>query len=429
MTRLLRIEEPDSTGVAAPGKPSASKAAPTVAPSWRAFLELGFRPLYLMGCFWSAVGVLLWVCVPQALAGPLTGVVWHAHEMLWGFVATIAVGFLLTAGSNWTGITTLQGPWLAALCGLWVLARAGFLVSGAAALPAFGIAALCELLFFLGAAAALARAIIKSRSRRNYGVPLLLLGLGVADALYLRAVWRGADYALLMNRFEAGLLCMAVIALLIARRVTPFFASRAVAGLEIPMHTQSGQWQMATAVLAVGCVLAGWAPGAALFLAATGALALWQVLSWQPWAVRRVPLLWILYAGYAALGVGLLVAAAQALGWVTRLAWPAHVIGAGGFSALIIGMVTRTALGHLGRPLRADRSMVTAYALVLAAAALRLIALLPTAASLLVLHAAAAAWVVAFALYLWRFFPMMIRPRADRVPQKVPVRIPVRMSQ
>jgi uncharacterized protein involved in response to NO len=419
MPELLHIEEPHRP---APQQP------PSLAPDWHAFFELGFRPLYLMGCCWAIVGVALWVFLPQALSGPLAGVTWHAHEMLWGFVATIATGFLLTAGSNWTGITTLQGRWLAALCGLWVLARIGYLVPGSVA---FWIAAACELAFFLGAAAALARAVIQSRNQRNYGVPLLLLGLGAADALYLAAIWRGADYTLLMERFTAGLLCMAVVALLIGRRVIPFFASRAVAGLDIPMHTQSGQWQIAAGVLAIVCLLTGWAPGQALFLTAAGALALWQVAAWQPWGVRRVPLLWILYAGYAALGAGLLVAAAYAwLGYgAMRPAWPAHVIGAGGFATLIIGMVTRTALGHLGRPLQTDRGMVTAYALVIAAAALRLLALLPTVATLALLHLATCAWMVAFALYLWRFLPMMIRPRPDRVQQKLPVRIPARMSR
>jgi uncharacterized protein involved in response to NO len=83
-----------------------------------------------------------------------------------------------------------------------------------------------------------------------------------------------------------------------------------------------------------------------------------------------------------------------------------------GFSVLIIGMVTRTALGHLGQPLRADRTMVASYALVIAAAALRLLALLPTLHALFLLRASAAAWVLAFALYLWRFAPMLVRPRA-----------------
>jgi len=393
MAELLRIEEP------LPAKPPA--------PQWRAFLELGFRPLYLAGCLWAAVSVALWVFAPQALGGRLAGVFWHAHEMLWGFVATIAVGFLFTAGANWTGVNPLRGSALGALVLLWTTARTGFLIPGPAA---FALAALCELLFFAWAALALARAIYGARSRRNYGVPLLVLGLGAADGLFLWAVHAG-DHARLMPRFDAGLLCMALIALLVARRVIPFFAMRAVAGLAVPMHTRSGQWQLGAGALAIAALLLQWRLAAAVALAAAGALALWQVLAWKPWAVRRVPLLWILYAGYAGLGAGLLVAAAQAAGGPLRAAWPVHVIGVAGFAVLIIGMVTRTALGHLGRPLRTDRSMVLSYALLIAAAALRLLALLPTGLSLGVLHASAGAWVLAFALYLWRFFPMLIRPR------------------
>ena len=64
---------------------------------------MGFRPLYLAGCAWALISVLLWVHAPSLLRGELNGLAWHAHEMLWGFVATIAVGFLLTAGANWTG--------------------------------------------------------------------------------------------------------------------------------------------------------------------------------------------------------------------------------------------------------------------------------------------------------------------------------------
>jgi uncharacterized protein involved in response to NO len=395
MSELLQIQEPGRVRMARP--------------QWRAFLELGFRPLYLAGCAWAAISVALWVFAPQMLVGPLGGVAWHAHEMLWGFIATIAVGFLLTAGSNWTGINPLEGRALGVLGLLWLFARVGFLLPGK---TAFAWAVVSELLFFGWAALALGRAIYKARSRRNYGVPLLVLALGIVDALYLWTAARG-DYALLMARFLAGLFCMAVLALLVARRVIPFFAMRAVAGLSIPMHTRSGHWQLGAGVLAIVCALMGWQPALAFFLAVAGALALVQVVSWKPWAVRRVPLLWILYFGYAALGLGLLVAAAYAIGRVPRAAWPAHVIGAAGFSALIIGMVTRTALGHLGRPLRADRSMVAAYALVIAAAVLRLLALLPSGFTLAALHASAGAWVLAFALYLWRFFPMLIRPRID----------------
>ena len=240
------------------------------APQWKAFLELGFRPLYLLGCLWAALSVALWVYAPQWIAGRMPGVFWHAHEMLWAFVATIAVGFLFTAGSNWTGRNPLQGRALGALCLLWLVARAGFLLPGP---QAFAVAALCETAFFCWAALALGRAIQVARSRRNYGLPLLLAGLGVADALYLWSIWQG-DYGALMQRFNAGLLCMAVIALLIARRVIPFFAMRAVSGLQIPMHTASGQWQLGAGVVAIACLLSGWWPGLAAGLAVAGLIAL-----------------------------------------------------------------------------------------------------------------------------------------------------------
>lgn len=405
MTPLLQIEEP--------------QAAPQPAPEWKAFMAMGFRPLYLAGCLWAALSVALWVYAPQWLTGQLGGVLWHAHEMLWAFVATIAVGFLLTAAGNWTGRNPLAGKPLAALCALWCLARIAFLLPGVAALL---LGAVAELLFFAGAALALGRVIYATRSRRNYGLPLLLLGLAVADGLYLWAAWQG-DYGLLMQRFYAGLLCMAIIALLIARRVVPFFAMRAVAGLDIPMLGGSGPWQLGASGLALVCLLLGWQSGLALGLAVAGLLTLWQLLAWKPWAVRKVPLLWVLYVGHAGLALGLLVAAAQAAGWVLRLAWPVHVMGVLGFAVLIMGMVTRTALGHLGRPLRSDASMVAAYGLVIAAAVLRLLALWPTALSLAALHASALAWVLGFGLYLWRFTPWLVRPRADQAGQgAIPIR-------
>jgi uncharacterized protein involved in response to NO len=216
-----------------------------------------------------------------------------------------------------------------------------------------------------------------------------------------------------MQRFNTGLLCMAVIALLIARRIIPFFAMRAVAALQIPLQVRSGQWQIGAGVLAIVFSLLRLPHAMAAALAVAGSIALLQLLSWKPWAARHKPLLWILYVGYAALGTGLLVAAAHAGGWIVRGAWPVHVIGAGGFAVLIIGMVTRTALGHLGRPLQTDRSMLASYVLVMAAAILRLLALLPTPFSLAALQVSAALWIAAFALYLWRFFPLMIRPRIN----------------
>ncbi len=400
MAEYLHIEEPTRSGVSAP--------------QWRAFLELAFRPLYLAGCLWAAISVALWVYAPSWLNGPLAGVVWHAHEMLWGFIATIAVGFLLTAVGSWTGLNPLSGRPLGALTALWVVARLTYLVPSPIA---FWVGACSEVLFFAWAAVAMGRCIYKTRSQRNFGVPLLVMGLGIINAFYLAAVWQG-NYPLVMQRLQTGLLCMALIALLVARRVIPFFAMRATPGLTIPMLTQSGQWQLAACALAVVFGLLDQPEVMAVGLTVAGVIALVQTASWRLWEVRHKPILWVLYVGYGFLGIGLLVAAAHAAGLIARAAWSIHVIGMAGFSVLIIGMVTRTALGHLGRPLQTDQRMVAAYVLVIAAAMLRLVALLPTDFSQLALHASAAVWVLAFALYLVHFFPMLIRPRIDALPSK-----------
>src|SRR5665647_246994 len=116
------------------------------APSLSAFLELAFRPLYLFSAVWALSAIGLWIYAPQFLSWPLTGLAWHAHEMLWGFVATIAVAFLMTAGANWTGINPLKGGALAVTSVLWLIARVGFLAGGQ---NLFLVAAAAELGFFL----------------------------------------------------------------------------------------------------------------------------------------------------------------------------------------------------------------------------------------------------------------------------------------
>ena len=58
MTELLQIQEPGRVKLPAP--------------QWAAFLELGFRPLYLAGCFWAAVSVAMkrvW-SMPQVVSKP-----------------------------------------------------------------------------------------------------------------------------------------------------------------------------------------------------------------------------------------------------------------------------------------------------------------------------------------------------------------------
>ena len=373
----------------------------------KAFLELAFRPLYLAGVGWALVAIALWIYAPSLLSGPLGGVAWHAHEMLWGFIATIALAFLMTAGANWTGINPMSGKLLALACVLWAVARIGFLLPWE---TAFWIAMTAELAFFLLGSSAMLRAVVMSKNSRNYAVPGLLAGLGAMDALYLLTA-RGGDYLLLMQRFNAGLVVMALIALLIGRRVIPFFAMRAVHELSLPKQTETGWVQLGACAVGVLGLLLGQPMPTAFGLGLAGVLAVVHIISWKPFAVRSNALLWILYVGYAGIGIGLMMAALAQVGVVLPHALPVHTIAMAGFSVMIIGMVTRTALGHTGRPLATDRIMRTSYWLMLIAVALRLAALANTPATAVLLNLAGAAWIASLALYLWQFTPILIRPR------------------
>lgn len=381
-------------------------------PDMHAFLSLGFRPLYIAGCGWALVAIALWVFAPHWMSGPLAGVAWHAHEMLWGFIATIAVGFLLTASATWTGHNPMQGKALGLLTVIWALARVGYLVPSEAV---FFAALALDTLFFLVAAHSLMRVVLKSPNRRNDGIPFLVAGLGLSNLLFLLAAYEG-NYAGLMHQFNLGLVCMAVIALLIGRRVIPFFAMRMVPGLAIPMQTRSGQVQLIISVVAIVLGLFGQNLAMGVALGAVGAISLVQLLRWRPLAVLHKPMLWVLYLGYGLMGLGLVAAAlhfAGVQGLFARPATPVHLIGMGGFAVLIIGMVTRTALGHLGRPLKLDGSMLLSYYLVIAAVLLRLAALYPSTFMVILLQASAICWIAAMGLYLWRFVPMLVRPRPD----------------
>ena len=95
-------------------------------------LRLGFRPFYLCAALLATLAVPVWVLVFLGLlhwSPALPPLLWHAHEMLFGFASAVIIGFLLTAGKAWTGLGTPRGPRLGALVLLWLAARIAALVA------------------------------------------------------------------------------------------------------------------------------------------------------------------------------------------------------------------------------------------------------------------------------------------------------------
>ncbi len=95
--------------------------------------------------------------------------------MLFGFTLAVVVGFLFTAGRNWSNRPTPSGPMLAALVALWLAGRILVLT------PLSVAAAVVNVAFSLAAAIALAIVFWKARNRRNYFFVGLLVLIGAAD--------------------------------------------------------------------------------------------------------------------------------------------------------------------------------------------------------------------------------------------------------
>jgi uncharacterized protein involved in response to NO len=386
--------------------PSVTAPAPQGWPLFR----LGFRPFYLGAAAYGMLAVPLWVAMlldQASLNLTVSPVLWHAHEMLFGFAVAVIVGFLLTAGKAWTGLATPRGAVLAALAGLWLAARL------AAVFAPYAFYAMLDVLLLPLVATLLITVLLRAGSWRNLPLGAILLLLTAANAAFHGAVLGVLDIPP-VRALHAGLALIVMIECVIAGRVIPAFTMSALPGLklQVPRRLEAATLASTAAALALW-VLAPQGPVTAVAFigaAALHGLRLWQ---WRPLRSRVRPILWVLHLAYAWLPIGFVLLALAQIGAVS-LSAGVHALAVGATGGLIIGMITRTARGHTGRPLRASRLEVVAYGLVAAAAVLRVAMplVLPQQQTLWWV-VAAMAWSAAFGLYLIVFTPWLLTTRLD----------------
>lgn len=358
----------------------------------------GFRPFFLGAAAVAALQVVAWIAFLTgnlALPEASSPVVWHGREMVFGFAAALVAGFLLTAVANWTdrpvtgqvGIAVLFLLWLAGRVAPWLgLTPTSVMYISAAFLPVLALV--------------IAVPIVRTRNARNYPVLAILLAFALSTIAL-------ATTPSLMPLY-AAVDVLTVLMLLVGARIIPFFTGRRLPDLGV---RAGGPLALATVVLATGALSLHWvAPGAGwvrAMHALAGVSVLACLVAWRSWRVLLEPMLWILHAGYAWLGIGFLMRAAGLPGTAAL-----HAITVGALGCLAIGMMTRVALGHTGRELRAGALMTAAFVCMLLAAPVRLVAPVVTGEfAHLPLAGAALLWSIAFALYFIRFVPVMINPR------------------
>ncbi len=391
-----------------PSLPQFNSAAPP--PEGWPLLRLGFRPFYLGAALFSVLAMPLWLAMLLGAVsldlepGP---VLWHGHEMLFGFACAVIVGFLLTAGKAWTGLATPRGAFLGWLAALWLAAR---IAAIAAPYPVY---AALDMSLLPIVAVVFASVLLRAGNRRNLPLVGILALLSLVNLVFHLSVL-GILKLPAMAALHAGLALIVMIECVIAGRVVPAFTISATPGLKLKIRPWLEKASLAITALALALwVLAPPGPlGAAAFglAAACHLLRQWQ---WRSWLSLDRPILWILHLSYLWLALGFGLLALAQLGLIAASAG-IHALAVGATGGLIIGMVTRTARGHTGRALRASGAEVAAYILIMVAAIARVF--LPLIAAQWVLTAlmvAALAWSAAFAIYLVIYLPWLLSTRAD----------------
>ena len=137
---------------------------------------------------------------------------------------------------------------------------------------------------------------------------------------------------------------------------------------------------------------------------------------WRGMQTVRTPILFVLHVGYGWLAAAQLLRAAAELGGLVPGSAAFHALTIGCFGTMMLAVMSRAALGHTGRVLRAHPLTVAAYVLVSAAALFRFAAAVLPDLQMALLSAAAASWIAAFALFLAVYAPILLSPRADGKP-------------
>jgi uncharacterized protein involved in response to NO len=385
-----------------------------------ALFDYGFRPFFLAAGMYALVVVPVWLyffahhAVPF---GALPAMYWHAHELLYGFVAAAICGFMLTAVPSWTGARGFAGRPLIALVLLWVAGRVAMTTVGQ--VP-FVLTALAELALLPALLVLLTPPLLRSQNRNT---PLLFVlgALWLSDCGFVLALRLG-DVVLAERAIRLAIDIALLMVTVIGGRIVPAFTASALRSLGQNVAMTSRRWIEVTviaAMLAIA-VVDVISPDSLLsgMLAAIAASAHALRLSgWHSLETRSQPIVWVLHVAYAWLPIGLALKAVWLLAdaeWAIK--WQ-HAFTMGALATMILAVMTRASLGHTGRPLVVPRAIATAYVLLTAGTLMRVFgAAVAPNHYLWVVSIAGLAWMLAFLIFVIVYAPILAGPRADGKP-------------
>ncbi len=385
------------------------------------FLRLAFRPFFFFAAAFSALAISVWTAT---LSGALVfnpyggSQLWHAHEMLFGYTAAVAVGFLLTAVQNWTGVKSISGGPLALLFISWLIPRL-LLALPAGSLP--DTLLLSDLLFLPLSAYFLSRPIIAAKKFRNlFFVPILLL-MFIANVTFHIGI--DEQNPVLSQQGLYGIVWLITLLMtVLGGRVFPMFTANGTQTQKVMAIPSLEKGVIGGTVICALLVVGGLHNSTdplirnvtSILLITVGALHAYRLFRWRPHITLRTPLLWSLHGAYGFIPLGFILMGISIHDPSMSFSTALHCIMAGAMGAMTVSMMSRVSLGHTGRMLEAQPIMSLAFALILFAALIRTIAiwLLPQLTNLWWLIAGSS-WVLGFLIFCLCYWDVLSKPRID----------------
>ncbi len=368
-----------------------------------------FRIFFLSMTLLGLAAIPLWVMQVNGVIGlPLAmpGLLWHQHEMLFGFLSAAIAGFLLTAVCVWTQTERTHGLKLVMLWGVWLAGR--LLLATGVDLPYWLVQAV-NLAFLPLIMVDAGWRIWHARQKRQLMI-MVVLGL-----LWLMQIGFVTQLDMAFS-YGALIMAMALISI-IGGRITPAFSSgwlrqRGLDSTAVKVVPALDLASVFSLILLMASLVTGWQTVTGALALVAGLLMLVRLAGWKGWLLRKEPLLWILHLSILWVPVALFLLAGSLLGGWPSNAW-SHAAGTGAVACLILGVIARVSLGHTGRPLVLPKGMVLAFFAIHLAALVRVL----TAFEVISWHSgigsSALLWMFAFGMFLYRYTGILASPRPD----------------
>lgn len=377
------------------------------------FFGYGFRPFFFFAAIWAVIGMLLWIAFLTgqiSFSTPYTAIGWHVHELIFGYVAAVVTGFLLTAIPNWTNRAPVQGNALAALVLIWLSGRVAV---GFADVIGLVTAAVIDCLFLLGVVIVAVREISAAQNRRNYKI-LVILSLFAAANVWFHIEAVNGDFP--FDSVRAAIAVIVMLIMLIGGRIIPNFTHNWLVkqdsqALPAPFNAVDGVALVWAAFsLVVWIVLPGHVLTGVLLIGA-GFFHIGRLARWSGLQTLQEPLVFILHIGYLFIPLGFFAVGCSVL-------WPQtvptgsalHVWSAGAIGVMTLAVMTRAIRGHSGRALSAPLSTQAIYMLVIVSVLARLATIVAPGSALTLMQVASYAWIAAYAFFVILYCPMLLVP-------------------